>query len=363
MNLKSSVLSSPVSDAGTWRHLRDRFVAHSFLAKGAYKLIEQENANEYFLLAPFALASAIETYGFLAPDQNSLRIAILGAEQLDCGLGGRLYSILPWLLGRPDLKVSVELVGPKYQPPKSKYGVEFGLRPGKSFSKTCGQWLRDRPEPLELPDFFCAFHPGFESHSAEWLKEGELPAVLKLGKPLLVFSYDRDEAERDGAILRAHGAEEVSDPLSCPMQADFGQSDGSVMALSFAANMFTVRGYDERLSDAAKKDALVELVAALQTIIMHDHRLERHTDAFKHYPIIRNGEPAIAAHIFGPLYLDPEKKELFLAAQGEELPGASVSIDCPSIGEILAEASTPIERAMLAAGIWMTFAAQNAEAA
>jgi hypothetical protein len=69
-----------------------------------------------------------------------------------------------------------------------------------SRSNTIGRLVRGKDAS------FSQAAQGFESHAATWLKEGELPALLAIGIPPIVFSYDADEAERDRAVLRAFGA-------------------------------------------------------------------------------------------------------------------------------------------------------------
>ena len=358
-----SNLGSPVSDAQDWRHALSRFVTHAPMTNSVFRFIEQERANPHFLLAPLALASALETYALLEPERTHVHVALLGVETLDTGLGGRLYGVVPWLLGRPDLKVSIELVGPNYSPPKSKYGAEFGLQPGKGFAKTCAEWWAKRPENRGLPDVFVAFHPGFESHARDWLAASELPAILQLGKPLIVFSYDLDEAERDAAILSAYGAVEVSEPRPCPMGADLGHTDKSPAPVTFAQAMFTVRGFDTDLANEQAREGLKMLGAALYDVAQNERRLEHHRDAFKRYRIVSDDEERWAAHIFGVFYFDPQNRELFAAVAGKELKGSRVSFDDPRLDAALAGEGTPIERATLAAEVYHTVVLERAEAA
>jgi hypothetical protein len=104
---------SLVAEAVDWRHVLSRLIAPP--AQEVVELLQRAKANQYMLLGPFAVASAIEMYGCLSSAHDALRVAIIGAERTDAGIDGRLYALLPWLLGRHELKVSVELVGPEYE--------------------------------------------------------------------------------------------------------------------------------------------------------------------------------------------------------------------------------------------------------
>jgi hypothetical protein len=80
---------------------------------------------------------------------------------------------------------------------------------------------------------FFVFHPGLEGHAESWLAQDELPTLLRAGKTVIFFSYDLDEAERDAAILAAHGTT-VSELIPSPLRVDDPPKDAGYPRFTFA---------------------------------------------------------------------------------------------------------------------------------
>lgn len=337
----------------TWREAIDRVLAHSELAPALCKLIQQTGCSEYHLVAPVCAAHALETYQLLPEHGAKLHLALLGAEKLDHGIEGRVYQLLPSLLGRPDLSIELEIVGPQFRhanPRRSRKSVN--LPAGRVYRMSCGEWLKARPAKTPLPQVTFLFHPGFENHAREWLKASELPQLLRTGTTVIVFAYDEDEAERDAFVLKAHGAQ-VTEPRECVLGAMEGDQL-SPQSFAFARASFGVRGYGS--SDEVQEEpieAIERLSYSIMDVINEDHRREHHVDAFRPYWIRRGRERRQVAHVFGALYYDPEREEVFLARHGCECPGFVTPLALtPPFEEALAGGFTPLARAMLAASIF-----------
>lgn len=342
--------SSLLEGAVEWREVLDRFCAHSDAVSQAFQLIAGTGCSEHQFLGPICAASALDAYGLLPATGATLHLAILGAEKLDHGIDGRLYGLLPRLLARADLKVEVELVGPEYQVvSKSKSLDRLGLQAATAYRVTCGEWLKSRPSNKPLPDVVFLFHPGLETHARRWLAPGELSQLLRLGKPVIIFAYDDDEAERDAYVLRAHGVQ-VTEPKACAFGFEERTGIKEAPLFTFAQAMILARGYGDTDDLNEKVIGQIEnLSKALSEVFMEENRKERHVDAFRHYPIWRGRELRAVAHVFGRVYYDVERKELFVGEHGRELDGLSngpienAQLEAACRGEF-----SPVQRAIIA---------------
>lgn len=343
---------SLMADAVDWRHVLSRLVTHAAPAQEVFELIQRAKTNEYALLAPFAVASAIEMYRCLVPAHGELRIAIIGAEMLDTGIDGRLYALLPWLLGRHELEISVELVGPECHEWLPGERKPSSLPRARAYKMTCGEWWKKRARGTLTPDVFFVFHPGLEGHAESWLDQGELPTLLRTGKKVIFFSYDLDEAERDAAVLAAHGTS-LSEPLPSPLRVDDPPKDTGYPRFTFAGASFSAEGFRVRRLNHSAINSVKKLSEAIQEVFCEEGYLERHRDAFRRCVIWRKSQFRPVAHVFGRLYYDPEQCEIFLAVGGREIEEwEPEKLEKTLFDDAMSGRGTPLERALLAARIF-----------
>lgn len=175
-----------------------------------------------FALAPVAAISLwIDEYAPALKEKAALDIVIAGAAHgMDTLDEGRWYRFLPVFLGKPDTKVTVDLVGKGLDPnvPEVFSGDAFPLEPKKSamasrvahldaprrFPCTLGEYMISRAD-RPAPDLVFIFHPGFILNSNSWIVDGDLRAVLSLGTPVGLASYGEEEHMQEVWILAAHG--------------------------------------------------------------------------------------------------------------------------------------------------------------
>jgi hypothetical protein len=356
--IDASLAPSLLEGALDWRHVLSRFFAHAPPARQAQELISKVEGGAQLVFAPLAAAAAIETYGCLKSGQDSLHIAILGAELNDTGIDGRLYGLLPWFLGRPHLEITVELVGPACRAAsRSKSLDKWGFPAGRVYTTSCGRWWKQRGTKRSLPDAFLIFHPGFETHAEGWLAPGELPVVLKSGKPVMIFSYDPDEAERDAAVLSHHGAT-VSELHASRFAVDEPPIATGAPRFTFAGATFAASGFGSGEIDRSFLGQISNLSRAISEVFQDEGRIELHRDAFKRCFIWRRKELRLVAHVFGRIYYDMERSEFFLAQHGcEWTNSAPTKFESPILRAALSGQFGSLECALLAAQIFRGYCA------
>lgn len=189
-------------------------------------------------LAPVAALSLwIDEFAPALKEKAKLDIVIAGAAHgMDTLDEGRWYQLLPTFLGRPDMDVSVDLVGKGLDSKVAEVfsGNAFPLAPKKSelatkvthiaaparFSATLGEYMNlraDRP----APDLVFVFHPGFVMNSNSWIVDGDLRSALSKGAYIGFASYGEEEHMEEVWILASHGY----------------KADAKVVQNRFAANL------------------------------------------------------------------------------------------------------------------------------
>lgn len=175
------------------------------------------------LAAPATLAYWIESFAPHLKSKSSLRVALAGASfGQDSVDDGRWYQLLPTLLGVPDLKILIDLVGKELGPDKpcASFGgsviqgrelnssmaapVAHQFPPAAVYRGTLGEYLDSR-SALELPDLVFMFHPGFQEHAEEWILSGDLRNLLGRGLPVGLAAYADDEVMHEAWLLDAYG--------------------------------------------------------------------------------------------------------------------------------------------------------------
>lgn len=175
-----------------------------------------------FALAPVAAISLwIDEYAPALKEKDTLDLVIAGAAHgMDTLDEGRWYRFLPLFLGRPGMKMTVDLVGKGLdsEVPEVFSGEAFPLEPKKSamaskvnhlespcrFPSTLGEYMASRID-RPAPDLVFIFHPGFVINSNSWIIDGDLRSVLTSGTPVGLASYGEEEHMEEIWILAAHG--------------------------------------------------------------------------------------------------------------------------------------------------------------
>lgn len=339
-----------VNDAADWRHVLDRFLSDCPASEKAVQLLTKFDGNLTSFLAPICAAWSVAQDDRLLNKKEPLRIAILGAESGDSGLDGRLYSLIPWFLGRPNITIEVELIGPNLKPKSRARGLDaIGLPSAAMHRMTCGQWFKKRKAPL--PDILLAFHPGLEGHADEWMASNELPTILAMGIPLVVFSYDLDEAERDAAILNGFGANITDPPHAFPLAVSSYTNDPHSPPITFASATFSVAGFKAQPVDPTLIEGISTLSKAIANVHQNEGIVERHADAFRPCWVFRGDELRIVMHVFGRIYFDFDRHELFIAFHGHEVSGRTPD-PAGRLVEKLSATKSPLDRARLAAFLY-----------
>lgn len=162
-------------------------------------------------------------------DRPSLCLLVPGATDVESLDGGRWFSFLPWLVGRPALQVSVvlvgnEVVGKEHDFASSALSQLDGLNasPAKNFisrlpesivfNGTLGQWRKGPGRDVAV-DACVLFSPGLSAHYRTWLTEEGLLPLMRHGIPLGVFGYSKLDALEDQELFRLAGCQFSPSPL------------------------------------------------------------------------------------------------------------------------------------------------------
>lgn len=169
------------------------------------------------LAAPAAVALWIRRFHPELAARTSLCFAVVGAVGADSVDDGRWYQFLPWLLGSPEMDVTVHLVGPElisaigeHAPSRTPRGTVatdlFERLPAfrSAFLYACpvSEFLG---QTSAMFDLFVAFNPDLLRYFEEWTQEKELPLLCARGVPVAVTSNSEGRMHADTWALKALG--------------------------------------------------------------------------------------------------------------------------------------------------------------
>lgn len=211
-------MSKSLTSHNEWRYVLRDFLRSS---QGRSLANFQSDALSYALAPVAAISLWIDEYAPTLKDKAALDIVIAGAAHgMDTIDEGRWYRFLPLFLGRPDMKLTVDLVGKGLDSnvPEVFSGSAFPLEPKKSamaakvanleapqrFPMTLGEYMASRAS-RPAPDLVFIFHPGFIINSNSWIVDGDLRSVLALGAPIGLASYGEEEHMQEIWLLATHG--------------------------------------------------------------------------------------------------------------------------------------------------------------
>jgi len=156
-------------------------------------------ALEGGLAMPSTIASWLLANASAALESAEVRIAVLGSSAME---RHAFFGLIGPMVGKPDLRVCVDFVGPDAMTPFSSWG----LARSTAHKITTGQYARKGDaSALTLA---IAFHPGFEEHGDEWLRNDDgLKQLVDSKVPVIGCSYAPEEYASDAAIAEAWGLE------------------------------------------------------------------------------------------------------------------------------------------------------------
>ena len=211
-------MTKSLTSHNDWRYLLRDFLRSS---QGRPFSTASKEALSFALAPVAALSLWIDEYAPELKEKDALDIVIAGAAHgMDTLDEGRWYRLLPLFLGKPGMKLTVDLVGKglDQEVPEVFSGEAFPLAPKKSamasmvthleppsrFASTLGEYMTARAD-RPAPDLVFIFHPGFVLNSNSWIVDGDLRAALSIGTPIGLASYGEEEHMEEIWILAAHG--------------------------------------------------------------------------------------------------------------------------------------------------------------
>ena len=169
------------------------------------------------LVTPVAIARWIDAWHPEYKDRAALHLVVAGAELgPDTFDDGRWYQIIPLLLNRPNLVLTVSLVGPDVRR-TTRQMLDEQAAPLDTRRTLClpahwaaatlhectlGAYLADAGGVVDL----CVLpHPGFDLHLDDWFASNEVPRALRAHIPVGCMAYDYIEFEHERWMLSVIG--------------------------------------------------------------------------------------------------------------------------------------------------------------
>jgi hypothetical protein len=215
--------SPPVHQHRDWRHLqRAMIAAHRQLA-------DVTQAQFCALVVPAAsIAVWILQHAPHLAQRSHLDVLVAQATEYEALDSGRWMQFIPWLVGRPEMRIDVTLVGQSLLPADlaandaSQDAIDLrhrthswtavrNMAPATLHQGSIESWLRAarlaQPERGEhwLPDLCAVFSPTFFLHHEALLHESGLLPLLDQRVPLAFFSTSETEQLVDVYTLEAAG--------------------------------------------------------------------------------------------------------------------------------------------------------------
>lgn len=153
-------------------------------------------------------------------ERDEIHILLPGASAVECADNGRWFSFVPWLLGKPQLKVNIMMVGDELVS-GSKNGISSvhlsraqlvrdwktsfsaavaGQPEPEIFNGTLADWHNGAGASRTI-DACVMFSPGFTTHYETWLTEDDLLPLLRKQVPIGVFCYSQIDGLEDLYLL------------------------------------------------------------------------------------------------------------------------------------------------------------------
>jgi hypothetical protein len=209
---------APIGRHWTWRHLI------RWLVEQVDRRLAQVSQKDLTarLVSVAALARWIAWQDLRFAQAGRLRIAVVGAQELDTFDRGKWYGLLPALLGGEGL-VEVSFVGPRVALEASRFppvGPSWvGAVQVRAYPVTLSECWQDIAQ--ERPDLAFLFQPGFETNES-WFEGTGFSEMVTSGLPVGATSYGRDEYVIDRTVLTARGYASSGAALENPFHLEAG---------------------------------------------------------------------------------------------------------------------------------------------
>ncbi len=184
--------------------------------------------------APVAVAWWLSAFAPELLERDRLDLLIVGVAGGPGAVdGGRPYQLLPFLLERPRLAISVTfIIGTPDAPlaPVVAHAVPatsldgqagIGAKPATMFEGTLAEWWHSRRGVP--PDLCLLLHPAFDVRLDFW---AGLRLLLQGGVPVGCFARGSEKVERDVWLLEAYGYHVAPDPRPNPWARRRPESGG-----------------------------------------------------------------------------------------------------------------------------------------
>lgn len=298
---------TPILEATDWDDLVARMVGQPQL--GCLRNASPGTVRGV-LAAPAAVARWLACSGNAMP--SALRLLVIGAEKLDALDAGRWYQLLPALLGR-SMQIEVTLVGDRLNAAfESPLRSNAPATPARMHVGRLSSFLDAVGTPSV--DLAVLFHPGFQKHRG-WLEDGSLRHLAALDVPVVVVSYEADEAELEGWVVDCHGFQARAAPVLNPFYIDFSDRK-SLVHWGRAMWRLGVRDGSAALPvDRARLDALDRL----GEMVLHSIDLEQPVHAPYGQQVslqAARGDTVDLVYIFDDYLTDPATGTLFALRSG-----------------------------------------------
>lgn len=209
----------PVQRHSDWRHLL-RWLASYDAAVGRLR----QHDLKARLVSVVTLARAWAWQGLRPKDSQTLRVLVVGAEELDTFDHGRWYGLLPALLG---LNCACEMIflGPKLHLERSRFSslAPHSLPPVQTRGVTGTLAETWTLLPQAHLDLIMLMQPGFENH-AQWFSGPDMALLAQCGLPVLISSYGTDEFYLERRVLQAYGFGVAAGPELNPLYFEMGHA-------------------------------------------------------------------------------------------------------------------------------------------
>ncbi len=222
--------NKPANDAPVIKHYRWRKLVQELCNRPHLKRLSRivSKRAEMILSPAVSLAWWLANHHPELLQKGELHIVIGGAEMMDVTDHGMWYSLLPDLLGMPELKVTFDMVGPDYNKNlTAEFGSNYSLdtefkgmleNHATPYKQTLNQYLIDHS--TDSVDLLVLYQPGFDTHHDQWLSDNALAQFVNDGVPVLCSYYQESEYVLDRMILEAYGFSGIGEPIENPFKLE-----------------------------------------------------------------------------------------------------------------------------------------------
>jgi hypothetical protein len=210
---------APIARHRSWRHLI------RWLIERVDRRLAQVSQRDLTarLVSVATLARWIAWQGLRFAQAGRVRIAVVGAQDLDTFDRGKWYGLLPALLGGEGL-VEVSFVGPRVALDASRFlpvgPSAVGAVQVRAYPVTLSECWQDVAQE-ERPDLVFMFQPGFETNET-WFEGSGFSAMVTSAVPVGAASYGRDEYVIDRTVLTARGYASSGAAVENPFHLEMG---------------------------------------------------------------------------------------------------------------------------------------------